>query len=566
MYGEPALPPGFDHLPHANPDAPKGGRLVLGEIGGFDSLNPFVLKGTAPWALRFLVFESLMGRSWDEPFTLYGLLAESVETDEARSHVAFTLRSEARFADGSPVTVEDVIWSFETLGTQGLPGYRNAWRGVRSIRATGPRSLRIDFARADRELPLIFGLWPVLRKADWAGQDFTRSGLRVPVGSGPYVVADLEPGRFISFRRNPDWWAKDLPLMRGQMNFDEIRYEFFRDSVAAFEAFRAGEIMVWREGDPTRWQTAYDFPAVRAGRVVLSEIPHHRPTGMRGFVFNTRRALFADWRVREALITAFNFPWINQRLNGGVYKRITSYFSNSPLGYAGRATPAEEALLRPYLAELPPDVLEGYRLPPGNAQGRDRAGLRRALALLEQAGWRVRDGVLRDREGRAFSFEILLRPTDSEAVASIWADSLRSLGIEARLRIIDAAQHDLRRETYDFDVIVNSWALSLSPGNEQWLYWGSEGRTTPGTRNYMGAAEPAIDAMIRAMLSARHEADFLAAVRALDRVLMAGRYVVPFWYAPRSWLAHDARLAFPARTPLYGDWIGFLPDLWWWRG
>jgi peptide/nickel transport system substrate-binding protein len=324
--------------------------------------------------------------------------------------------------------------------------------------------------------------------------------------------------------------------------------------------------MVWRESDPDRWATAYDYPAVRDGRVVLSQIPHGRPTGMNGFVMNSRRAVFSDWRVREALILAFNFPWINQRLNGGVYPRIPSYFGNSPLGYRDRAGEAEAALLAPFLADLPPDVLEGYALPPGDAEGRDRRALRRALGLLGEAGWTVQDGVLRDAAGQALAFEILLRPTDSEAVATIWADALASLGIEARMRVIDAAQYAMRRDAYDFDVIVNAWALSLSPGNEQRLYWGSDGRETPGTRNYMGAAEPAIDALIDAILSADSHEDFTAAVRALDRVLMAGRYVVPFWYAADGWLAHDARLAFPDRIPLYGDWIGFLPDLWWFRG
>ncbi|HEU0221417.1 MAG TPA: extracellular solute-binding protein [Paracoccaceae bacterium] len=563
MYGEPALPPGFHHLPYANPEAPKGGRIVLGELGSFDSLNPFILKGNAPWGLRAHVFESLLGRSWDEPFTLYGLLAESVETDPARTYVEFTLRREARFSDGSPVTVADVLWSFETLAAKGLPNFAVSARKVARMEQTGPRSLRITFAEKDRELPLILGLRPILKKADWEGRDFAASSLRVPVGSGPYVIGALEPGRFISFRRNPDYWGRDLALNRGQHNFDEIRYDYYRDAAALFEAFRAGLVSAFRESDPNRWAKAYDFPAVRAGRIVLSHIPHGRPSGMRGFVFNTRRPLFADWRVREALILAFNFEWINARLNGDAFRRITSYFANSPLAYSGPATGREAELLALYGAELPPGTLEGYALPRGDAEGTNRRNLRRARELLAEAGWRVENGTLVDREGSPFAFEILLRAAHEEAVATIFVDSLRVLGIAASIRLADAAQYNALKNAYDYDMIVNTWALSLSPGNEQNFYWGSEGRGLEGTRNYMGVAIPAVDGLIATLLEARTTEEFIAAVRALDRVLTAGRYVIPFWYAPENWIAHEASLHYPARLPLYGDWPGFLPEVWW---
>jgi peptide/nickel transport system substrate-binding protein len=563
MYGEPALPPGFAHLPYVNPDAPAGGRIVLGELGSFDSLNPFILKGNAAAGLRAHVYESLLGRSWDEPFTLYGLLAESVETDAGRSWVAFTLRPEARFSDGSPVTVEDVLWSFRTLAEKGLPNFRASAAKVATMEQTGPRSLRVTFSETDRELPLILGLRPILKKAAWEGKDFAESTLDLPVGSGPYLVAAVEPGRFIAYRKNPDWWGRDLPLNRGQHNIEEIRYEYFRDATARFEAFRGGALSVLREGDPTRWAEAYDFPAVREGRIVKSVIPNGRPTGMRGFVFNTRRPIFADWRVREALILAFNFEWINQRLNGNAYRRISSTFANSPLAFSGPLGGPEAELLAPYLAELLPGAVEGYTLPEGDAAGRNRANLRRARQLLEEAGWQVHDGTLVDGQGTPFSFEILLRSNDEEAVAGIYADALRSLGIAVTLRIVDAAQYSERRSGYDFDMLVNTWAVSLSPGNEQYFYWGSDGRDTPGTRNYMGVASPAIDAMIGAMLASRTEAEFRAAVRALDRLLATGRYVIPFWYAPESWIAHEATLRYPDRIPLYGDWTGFLPEVWW---
>lgn len=563
MHGEPALPPGFAHLPYANPDAPQGGRIVLGELGGFDSFNPFIVKGNPAAGLRALLYESLLGRSWDEPFTLYGLLAESVETDEDRSFVAFTLREGARFSDGSPVTVEDVLWSFATLTAAGLPNFRTTGAKIAAMEQTGPRSLRIRFSAPDRELPLILGLRPVLRKADWAGRAFGETSLVPPVGSGPYVVADFEPGRFVTYRRDPRWWGRGLPLNRGLHNLDEVRFEYFRDAAARFEAFRAGTLSVMREGDPRRWQESYDFPAVREGRIVKSAVPHGRPTGMHGFVFNTRRAIFADQRVREALTLAFNFDWINARLYGGAFRRIASTFSNSPLAFAGPATEEERALLAPFAATLPPGTLEGPELPPGDPAGPDRPALRRARALLAEAGWTVRDGVLQDAAGTPFAFELLLSARDSEAVAGIFADQLRPLGISVRLRLVDAAQHAALLTAYDFDMMVNTWAVSLSPGNEQAFYWGSAGRDTPGTRNYMGVAEPAIDAAIAAMLAARGEAEFRTAVRVLDRLLAAGRYVIPFWHAPESWIAHEADLRFPARTPLYGDWTGFLPEVWW---
>jgi peptide/nickel transport system substrate-binding protein len=318
MYGEPALPPDFAHLPYANPDAPTGGRIVTGEVGSFDSLNPHIRQGSVPWQLRFLAYESLMGRSWDEPFALYGLLAESVEVDPNHMWVEFTLRPEARFSDGSPVTVEDVIWSYETLGTEGHPRYLNAWTRVASIEATGERSVRITFTEADRELALIMGLRPILKAAQWEGVDFTESGLdRIPIATAPYVIDDFEAGRFVSLRRNPDYWGADLPFRRGTNVIDEIRMEFFADGTAMFEAFTSGILTTMRETNAADWAENYDFPRVQSGEVVLSEIPHRRPSGITGLVMNTRHDQFADWRVREAMIQAFNFEFINQTLNGG---------------------------------------------------------------------------------------------------------------------------------------------------------------------------------------------------------------------------------------------------------
>lgn len=567
MYGEPALPPDFVALPHVNPDAPKGGRIIMGEAGGFDSLHPFVDKGQAPGMLIPLTVETLMGRSYDEPFSLYGLLAESVETDDSRSFVSFTLREGARFADGSPVTVEDVLWSMETLGTQGAQRYRTAWSKVAKATATGPRTVRFEFNTADRELPLILGMRPILKKAQYDGVDFAASSQMAPVGSGPYVVASHVPGRQITFRRNPDWWGRDLPFNRGQHNFDEVRVEYFADASVVFEAFKAGEITVYREPNPAKWAVNYRFPAVTQGKVVLEEIPHGRPSGIEGLVFNTRRPAFADWRVRQALIHAFNFELANQTVSGGVLPRIRSYFGNSDLGADVTApAPADEsALLAPFADSLPPSTLTGYALPQGDGTEANRANIRKARALLEGAGWTVQDGVLKNAAGQPFAFEILLQQgnEDMAAAATIYVESLKRLGIAARITTVDAAQYKLRTNDYDFDMTHYIRALSLSPGNEQTLYWGARGVTDPGTRNWMGMNSPAAEALIDTMLNARAPDEFRVAVRALDRVLTAGAWVVPVWFNDRSRIARDARLHHPDHLPLYGDWTGFLPDVWW---
>lgn len=567
MYGQPALPPDFVSLPYANPDAPRGGRIVFGESGSFDSLNPFIIKGNAPAGLSALTVETLMGRSYDEPFALYGLLAESIETDEARSFVAFTLREGARFSDGTPVTVEDVLWSMETLGTEGSPRYAAAWKKIARAEATGPRTVRFDFNTEDRELPLILGLRPILKKAQWEGKDFTASTMEAPIGSGPYVVGDLEAGRFISYLKDPDWWGADLPFNRGMHNLDEVRFDYFGDAGVVFEAFKAGAITSYRETNPAKWATNYDFPAVQSGDVVLSEVPHQRPSGIEGFVMNTRRPVFADWRVREAMIQAFNFEFVNQTLTGGMQPRIQSYFSNSFLGMAvGKPAEGRElALLEPFRDSLLPGAIEGYALPASDGSEANRNGIRAATKLLEEAGWTVQDGVLKNAAGETFAFEILLQQGADEmlSIATIYVESLKRLGMDVTITRVDSAQYRERTNTYDFDMTQYVRSLSLSPGNEQTLYWGSAGVTEPGTRNWMGMNSPAVEAMIQALLTSTDPEDFAAATRALDRVLTSGRYVVPIWYSDVSRLAHASSLRFPERLPIYGDWIGFQPDVWW---
>ena len=567
MYGDPALPPDFVSLPYANPDAPKGGKIVFGERGGFDSFNPYIRKGRAPWGVRVHVYESLMGRNWDEPFSLYGLLAESIETDSARSWVEFTLRKEARFSDGTPVTVKDVIWSFETLATQGVPRYANAWKKVAKSEITGPRSVRFTFNQKDRELPLILGLRPILKKAEWKNRDFAESSTDLPIGTGPYIVSDFEANRFVTFQRNPDYWGRDLPFNAGRNNLDEIRYDYFNDGAVIFEAFKAGESSVYREFNAQKWEDQYSFPAVTNGDIVKSVIPHGRPSGMRGFVFNTRRALFKDWRVRDALIHAFNFEFINEVINKGRSPRASSYFSNSILGMEpGPASGKVRALLDPFKTSLLPGAIDGYSLPVSNGDERNRKNLRFAAKELKDAGWSVgSDGILRNNKGEAFQFEIMLRFSSNEAIANLYSDALKRLGINVTLKMIDNAQHKQRRDAYDFDMMFNVWSLSLSPGNEQTLYWGSQGVTQEKTRNFMGMSSPAADAMIEKLLTSESREDFIAATHALDRVLISGRYVIPVWYNNVSRLAYKRQLHYPDRLPVYGDWLGFLPEVWWWK-
>ena len=569
MYGEPALPPDFVSLPYANPDAPKGGRIVFGENGSFDSMNPFIVKGSAPAGLSSMTVETLMGRSYDEPFTLYGLLAESVDTDEARTYVEFTLREGARFTDGKPVTVKDVLWSFEKLGTEGSPRYAGAWKKIAKSEQTGPRSVRFTFNAQDRELPLILGLRPILEMAQWEGRDFAATTMEPPIGSGPYVVDKFEAGKFVSYKKNPDWWGKDLPFNRGQQNFDEVRYDYFGDAGVVFESFKAGLITSYREANPAKWASNYDFPAVQSGDVVKSDIPHQRPSGIEGFVFNTRKPIFADWRVREALIDAFNFELVNQTLNGGALPRIQSYFSNSvlgaPVGEAASGRVAE--YLAPFKDQLLPGALEGYALPVSDGSEANRANLHKATDLMADAGWTVQDGILKNAEGASFAFEILLvnGQNDMIAAASIYVEALKRLGIDARVTTVDSAQYKDRTTNYDFDMTHYIRALSLSPGNEQMLYWGAAGVTEPGTRNWMGMNSPAAEALIASMLSAKDQTEFVAATQALDRVLITGRYVVPVWYAASSHLAHIKQLKFPEKLPIYGDWPGFQPEVWWYQ-
>ncbi len=570
MYGAPALAADFAHLPYANPDAKAGGAITLGNTGGFDSLNPFVRKGTSPWQLAFFTHETLMGRSWDEPFTLYGLLAETVETDEDRSWVEFTLREGTTFSDGSPLSVEDVIFSFEMLGTEGHPKYLSLYRQIESIEQTANRTVRLTFSTENRELALLAGLRPILSKAQWEGHDFANAPVQdIPLGSGPYTVTDFEPGRYVQLTRNPNYWGADIALRAGTHNFDGIKLDFYGDSKVLFEGFKAGEVSAVREFNAESWESQYNFPAIERGDIVKSVIPHQKPSGMTGFVMNTRRAPFDDWRVRDALIQAFNFEYINDTLTGNAQPRITSYFSNSVLGKEeGPAQGRVAELLLPYQDTLPVGTIEGYALPVANGSARNRSGIRAAMAQLDAAGYMVKDGVMQRGDGTPVGFTILIAKGSTEdiAIAELYLRALERLGIKASIESVDDAQYFSRTGAFDFDITTFRRALSLSPGNEQKFYWGSEAADIEGSRNLMGARSPAIDAMIDAMLNARDSADFIAATRSLDRILTAGRYVIPFWSYTEGRVAHRKEMKFPSSLPIYGDGAQWMPEVWWWDG
>ena len=563
MHGAPALPDDFVALPYANPDAPKGGRLTEGVLGSFDSLNPLIVQGLAVQPIRGYIVESLMMRGYDEPFTLYGLLARTVETDDARSYVTFTLDPAAHFSDGTPVAADDVVFSWQLLRDHGRPNHRTYYSKVAKAESLDPRTVRFEFADlSDRELPLILGLMPVLPKHAVDVARFENTTLAKPIGSGPYFVAAVDAGKSVTFKRDPNYWGRNLAINRGLWNFDELRFDFYRDGNSYFEAFKAGLYDVRSETDPGRWQTGYDFPAMRDGRIVKESFLNGLPKFSSDFVFNTRRPIFADIRVRQAIALLFDFEWINRNFFYNLYRRSASFFDDSELSaYHRPADQTERALLAPYPDAVRADVLDGTWSPPvSDGSGRDRATLRQALALLDSAGYEIDGTKLRQRgSGRPLAFEIMVTDRDDERLALAFANSLARAGIAAQVRLVDAAQYQERLSSFDFDLIEYRWEQSLSPGNEQSFYWGSAAADEQGSRNYMGVKSAAVDAMIAALLRARARGDFVAAVRALDRVLISGCYVVPLFYLPEQWVARWAYIRHPARTSLYG----YLPETWW---
>lgn len=563
MHGEPALPPGFGHLPYANPGAPRGGRITLGLQGTFDSLNPLVVLGVAPDVVPRYVLQSLMMRSQDEPFTVYGLVARSAEMPDDRSFVTFHLNPRARFSDGHPLTAEDVRFTFELLKKTGKPFHRSSFAQVKAVEVIDPHRIRFDLSGSnDRELPLIIAIMPIFPAHATDPDTFEKTTLTPPVGSGPYAITEVRPGERIVLTRRKDYWGEGLPPTRGLYNFEEIRYDFYRDANTLFEAFKAGLYDFRIEGDPGRWATGYDLPSIRKGRVIREALANRLPKGMNGFVFNTRRPQFSDARVREALGFLFDFDWVNRNLFFGLLSRSDSFFAGSDLSSTGQpANERERGLLAPYPGAVREDILEGRWTPvASDGSGRDRDLARQALGLLAEAGWVLENDVLRKKgTGEPFVFEMLANSRQQERLALNFSQSLKRIGIQARVRLVDDVQYWRRLAQFDFDMVQWVWPASASPGNEQRNRWSSAAAQRSGSLNYAGATSAATDHMLDAILEAKSREDFVSAVRALDRSLISGFYVVPLFYIRDQWLAYDAALKRPPTAPLMGTSI----DLWW---
>ncbi len=557
----------FKHFGFVNPDAPKGGRLVYGAVGGFDSLNPFIVRGRPAPNLRNYVFESLMTRAYDEPFSLYGLLAEAIETPEDRSWVAFKLNKKARFSDGKPVTVDDVIHSHELLRDLGRPNHRFYYSKVIKVEKIGEDTVKFIFKpEGDREMPLIMGLMPILPKHIYSKDSFEKTTLKAPTGSGPYLVDKIDAGSSISFKRNPDYWGRDLAVNKGRYNLDFFSHIFYRDANVLFEDFKKGVHHIRLERDPNRWAKDYDFPAMKKGLVKRQTIKLAIPSGMNALVFNTRRPVFADRNVRKALTLIFDFEWINRNLYHNLYIRTRSFFDRSELSSGGKsADEYEKSLLAKYPGAVTKAILEqGYEPPVSDGSGRNRNARRKALRLLIKAGYILKGAVLVNKKtGKPFTFEILTARQDQVRLLLNYVAALKLIGIKAEVRVVDSAQFQQRKNTFDFDMTDNEWRASLSPGNEQSFRWSAKAADSEGSYNFAGVKNPAADAMITALLMAKSRKDFVSSVRALDRVLLSGNYVIPLYHTPGQWLAIWSHLKHPANSSLYGlrlDTIWQQPD------
>lgn len=568
MHGSPALNDGFENLPYANPNAPKGGRIVYAARGSFDSVNPFILKGQKVRGLRdsFLgnnVYESLLFRSRDEPFTLYGLLAESITIPDDRSSIEFHLNPKAKFSDGEQVKPEDVIFTAELLAEKGRPNFKRYYSNAKVIEKTGPHSVKFTFNDGkDRELPLLLALMPILPKHAIDPDTFDQTTLVPIIGTGPYLLTNVEQGEHILLTKNPDYWGKDLPVKKGRDNFDEIRIDYYRDTNALFEAFKKGLVDVYFESDPNNWSDGYGGRGLEEGRIVQSSFESKSARTTSGYAFNTRREPFNNINIRKALTLLFDFEWVNANLFNNGYARTAGFFFGSDLSaYGVPISESELELLKPFMDEIDPSVLDGtFELPKTDGSGRDRQVLREALTIFRDAGYKLDSGKLLDANGNQLSIELLVPGAASaNRVANAYRQNLRNLGIDLVIRGVDAAQFEERRKSFDFDMIIWSWSGSLSPGNEQYFRWGGTAADQPGSFNFSGVESKGVDAMIDAMLAARDREQFRNAVRALDRLLMSGFYVLPHYHLPKQLIAHSSRIGIPKRTSLYG----VQPTTWW---
>ena len=561
IFGDLKYGPDFEHFDYASPDAVKGGNVTLAAIGSFDNLNPFILKGQAPVAAG-AIYDTLIVNSRDEPFSVYGALAESIEVPEDKRWVTFRLRREARWHDGVALTADDVVWTFDTIKEKGHPLYKTYYAAAVKAEALDPHTVKFSFSEGNNaELPLIMGQLPILPKHYWEEREFGATTLEPPLGSGAYRISAVDPGRSITLELVEDYWGRDIPVNVGRDNFGTMRYDYYRDSTVALEALKAGDIDFRRENTAKSWATAYDFPAVAEGRVVLEEIPDDSTQTMQGFVMNLRKPKFQDQRVRRALNWTFDFEWMNENLFYGAYERTHSYFQNSEMQATGLPEGRELEILEELRGEVPESVFtEEFTLPKTDGSGRMRQNYREALKLFREAGLEVKDGELVEVEsGEAFTIDMMLASPAMERVGLAWAKNLERVGIDARVRTVDSAQYEKRVEDFDFDVVVGAWRQSASPGNEQVDYWGSATANEPGARNLMGIANPAIDALIERIISAGSREELVASARALDRVLLHNDYLIPQWYGPSYRLAYADKFARPDTRP--DSILGF--EFWW---
>ncbi|OLS63288.1 extracellular solute-binding protein [Pseudomonas putida] len=561
LYNEaPKYPADFKHFDYVNPDAPKGGIFRENGFGSFDSLNPFISKGV-PADNIDLVYDTLARASLDEPFTEYGLLARQIEKAPDNSWVRFYLRPEARFQDGTPVRAEDVVFTFNTLMKSGAPLFRGYYADVAEVVAEDPLKVLFKFKHSNnRELPLILGQIAVLPKHFWEGKDFTKGGLEIPVGSGPYKVGEVKPGRSIRLVRDKNYWGKDLPINRGFYNFDTISVDYYRDNTVALEALKAGQFDYWFETSAKNWATAYNIPAVREKRLIREEILNGTPTGMQGFVFNLRRPVFQDVRVRQALSLLLDFEWTNKQLFNGAYTRTGSYFENSEMAAQGLPGPDELKLLEPLRGQIPEQVFtEAFKNPVTDASGMIRDQQRQAYKLLQEAGWRIENDKMVDAQGKPLTIEFLLAQTEFERILLPYKRNLADLGITLTIRRVDVAEYINRLRSRDFDMIVGGFPQSNSPGNEQREFWQTGSADNPGSRNYMGLKDPAVDSLVESLINADSRQSLVAHTRALDRVLLWGYYVVPNWHIKTWRVAYWNHIGHPATPPKYD--IGI--NTWW---
>lgn len=560
MYGEPKYSADFSHFEYANPKAPKGGKLRMHVVGTFDSFNPFVARGSAAVGTGYL-YDTLTVASKDEPFTQYGLLAEDIDIAEDRSSVTYTLRKEAQFADGKPVTAEDVVFTFNLLINEGSPFYAFYYEDVDKVEALSQHKVKFTFKPGDnRELALIIGQLPVFPQHFWEDKDFARSGLTQPMGSGPYQIKSFDAGKRVTYERRKDYWAKDLAVNKGHYNVDEIRYTYFLDDTVALEAFKGGRYDLRVENVASQWANGYEGPALRAGKIKLDSITHSLPTGMQAFAFNLRRELFQDKVLRHAMAYAFDFEWANKHLFHGQYKRTRSFFENSELASEGLPSQAELALLTPLKDQLPEEVFtQSYAPPHTDGSGRPRENLLTAQKMLRDAGYELKNKQLYTPDGQPVRFEILLDSPAWERIVLPFAKNLQVLGIQAKARRIDSSQYEERLRHFDFDMVVQVFPQSNSPGNEQRDFWHSSAADKPDARNIIGIKNPAIDTLVNAVIRAKDRDSLIASTRALDRALQWNHYVIPNWHLNQFRIAHWAHIKYPAKHADYG----LALDTWW---